>query len=282
MRRMLLAVLLLAGCAPQPRAAVGTRAQSDIPLRVVTYNIRHGVGSDDKLDLERTAAVLRRLNPDIIALQEVDERVERSGRVDQAARLGELLGMQHAFGSFMDYQGGRYGLAILARHPIRTATPLRLRDGNEPRVALVVRLALPDSSSLTAISVHFDWVVNDSFRFAQARQVAAFLDTLSSAYVLMGDFNDEPGSRTLALFQERATEAPKPADRHLTFSAAQPAKEIDFIFVAPSERWRIGPAQVVDEAVASDHRPVFAELVLRPAVRGASAHHVVPPAYAAR
>ncbi|NJD10253.1 MAG: hypothetical protein FIB01_07350, partial [Gemmatimonadetes bacterium] len=235
-----------------------------LTLRVVTYNIRHGAGSDDTLNLERTAAVLRRLQPDIVALQEVDERVTRSGGVDQAARLGELLGMHPAFGSFMDYQGGRYGLALLTRFPIRRATPVRLRDGNEPRVALVVEQALPDSSALTAISVHFDWVANDSFRYAQAQQVAAVLDTLRTPYLLMGDFNDEPGSRTLALFQARATEVRKPADEHFTFSASRPEKEIDFIFVAPAARWRAASARVVPEAVASDHRPVFAALTLRP------------------
>lgn len=271
MKRILLGALLLAACAPQaPAGARPDGAAADgMPLRVVSYNIRHGVGSDDSLDLERTAAVLRRLHPDIVALQEVDERVERSGRVDQAARLGELLGMQHAFGSFMDYQGGRYGLAILARHPIRQATPLRLRDGNEPRVALATELALPDSSRLTVVNVHFDWVANDSFRFAQASQVAALLDTLRGTYILLGDFNDEPGSRTLALFQQRATEARKPAAAHFTFPAARPEKEIDFIFVAPSERWRVIRVEVVAEAVASDHRPVLAATASR-AAAGAS------------
>jgi endonuclease/exonuclease/phosphatase family metal-dependent hydrolase len=163
----------------------------------------------------------------------------------------------------MDYQGGRYGLAILSRHPIRRATPVRLRTGNEPRVALAAELALPDSSRLTAISVHFDWVANDSFRYSQASQVAALLDTLRTPYVLLGDFNDEPGSRTLALFHQRATEARKPAGGHFTFSATKPEKEIDFILVAPAARWDIGRVEVVDEPVASDHRPVSAQLTLR-------------------
>jgi len=273
---------------------------------VVSYNIRHGVGMDDRLDLERTAATLRRLQPDIVALQEVDEGVGRSGRVDQPARLGELLGMEHAFGSFMEYQGGRYGLAILSRHPIRSVTSVRLRDGNEPRVALAVVLELRESGgaasagaadspgeadsageadrangagpawmagangagpSLTVIDVHFDWVADDSFRFAQAQQVAAVLDTLTGHYLLMGDFNDQPGSRTLALFQERATEARKPAAARLTFSATDPEKEIDFIFVSPASRWEIGSVQVVPATLASDHRPVLAVLGLSPTVQ---------------
>jgi len=261
-------LLLLAGCA----AASPPRLPPVAPasLQVVSYNIRAGRGLDGRFDVERTAAVLARLAPDIVALQEVDERVERSGRVDQAARLGELLGMDHAFGSFMDFQGGRYGLAILTRVRIRAARPLRLIEGNEPRVALAVELDLADGTRLTVVNVHFDWVAADSFRIAQARQVAAFLDGLDGPWLLLGDFNDQPGSRTLALFQERAAEARKPATERFTFPANQPDREIDFIFAAPSGAWAVGAATVVEETAASDHRPVSATVRWQPGVGGAT------------
>lgn len=234
------------------------------PLTVVSYNIRHGAGMDDKVRLERTAATLRSLDADFIGLQEVDEKVTRSGGADQAALLGGLLGMQHAFGAFMDYQGGRYGMAILSRWPITRVTPLRLPDGNEPRIALMAAVTLPDGTDLTLVNVHFDWVDNDNFRFTQAKVLAAVLDTLSTPYLLMGDFNDQPRSRTLRLFQSRAKEAAKPIDAHFTFPSPEPVKEIDFIFVAPASRWTIGDVEVIAEQMASDHRPVRAEVHLRP------------------
>jgi endonuclease/exonuclease/phosphatase family metal-dependent hydrolase len=188
--------------------------------------------------------------------------VERSGSVDEAAALGERLGMQHAFGAFMEYQGGQYGMGILSRFPITRATPVRLPDGNEPRVALAAELRLPDGRALMVVNVHFDWVSDDAFRFRQAGALTTFLDSLSIPYVLLGDFNDEPGSRTLALFQRRATEVRKPADDHLTFSSTDPVKEIDFVFVAPARAWRVGWARPVTERMASDHRPVIAEASL--------------------
>ena len=83
-------------------------------------------------------------------------------------------------------------------------------------------------------------------------------------YVLLGDFNDEPGSRTLALFEARATQLRKPASDHFTFSSTEPVKEIDFVFVAPARAWGTGSAHPVTERMASDHRPVVAEVVLRP------------------
>lgn len=254
-----LAAAITLGCAAAPR---GT--PTDVGLRVVSYNIRHGRGMDDSVDLARTAAVLRGLRPDVVGLQEVDRMVRRSGDVDEAAALGAMLGLSHAFGAFMPYQGGEYGLAVLSRFPITRATPVRLPDGNEPRVALAAELRLPDGRALMVVNVHFDWVANDTFRLKQATALTTVLDTLRIPYVLLGDFNDEPGSRTLALFRARAREVEKPASDRLTFSSTAPEKEIDFVFVAPAAAWRTMGARPVTERMASDHRPVLAEIALRP------------------
>lgn len=232
-------------------------------IRVVSYNIKHGRGNDNTVDLARTAAVLRALTPDIVGLQEVDLLAERSGKVDEARALGEALGLHHAFGKFMDFQGGGYGMGVLSRFPITRSQELRLAEGNEPRVALVVDVRLPDERALTMVNVHFDWVRDDAFRFAQARQVAEFLDGLTHPYVLLGDFNDEPGSRTLELFTARAAEASKPRDNRLTFSSTAPVREIDFIFMAPREAWTVSEVRVIDEKMASDHRPLLGVLALR-------------------
>lgn len=258
---LLLAVSALAACGPALGAG-GTVADAPV-LRVMSYNIHHGEGMDGRVDLERIAGVLRPHAPDLVALQEVDERVERSGGADQAARLGALLDMHHAFGPFMDYQGGRYGLAILSRRPIRDVQVLRLAEGNEPRVALAVKVGTSEGGELTFVCVHFDWVADDGFRYAQAQQVASFLDTLDGPYVIAGDFNDLPESRTLALFQQRAAGAAKPSDRRFTFSSTEPAREIDFIFMAPADRWTARSVEVIAETMASDHRPVSAVLEMR-------------------
>ena len=233
-------------------------------LRVVSYNIKHGRGNDNVVNLDRAASVLRTLQPDIVGLQEVDDLATRSGGVPQAERLGRSLGMHHAFGRFMDFQGGAYGMAILSRHPIVRTESVRLPDGNEPRVALAVEVQLPSNGRLTIVNVHFDWVEDDTFRFAQASALTTYLDALKTPYILLGDFNDEPKSRTLALFQQRAAEAKKPAADRFTFSSTEPNKEIDFIFTAPATAWRAREVRVITEPLVSDHRPLLAVLELAP------------------
>ena len=254
---ILLSYAAITGCASSARPADDG---APVSWRVVTYNIHHARGMDDSVSVDRIARVLRSLDADLVALQEVDERVTRSGGVDQAARLGELLGMHHAFGSFMDYQGGRYGLAILSRCEIADTDVIRLKEGNEPRVALAVRVRTLDGQSLTFASVHFDWVGDDSFRFEQASEVAEYLDEVSGRYIVAGDFNDQPGSRTLALFRARAREAAKPAAGRMTFPSTAAEREIDFIFAAPANEWAVGEVRVLAEPLASDHLPVAAEL----------------------
>lgn len=239
-----------------------TQPGKQIPstFRVVSYNIKHGRGNDNRVDLARTAAVIEKLRPDFVGLQEVDENAKRSNKVDQVAELAKRLGMNPAFGSFMDFQGGRYGMGILSKHPIKSVTSVKLPKGNEPRVALAVEVALPSGESIMLVNVHFDWVKDDAFRFAQAQELRSYLDTLEIAYILLGDFNDQRGSRTLELLSRDSVDALKPADDYFTFSSDKPTVEIDFIFAAPKSKWSVQKVKVIDEPIASDHRPVLAVL----------------------
>jgi len=239
------------------------RPADDVQIRVLSYNIRHGAGMDERVDIGRSAALIKKLNPDLVGLQEVDNNVERSGSIDQAAEIGRLAGLSPAFGSFMDYQGGQYGMGALSRFPIVATESIRLPEGNEPRVALMVHVKLGSGETMALVNVHFDWVADDGFRFKQASFLAERLKQLKMPYVLLGDFNDEPGSRTIKLFQGMAREVVKPVGDRFTFSSVKPAKEIDFVFVAPPERWGVRSMKVLDEPVVSDHRPVLAEVVLK-------------------
>jgi endonuclease/exonuclease/phosphatase family metal-dependent hydrolase len=232
-------------------------------ITIATYNIRHGRGMDERVDLVRTAAAIRALGADIVALQEVDRRVQRSGSEDQPAILGELLDMYAAFGGFFPYQGGEYGMALLSRHPLERITPLRLPDGNEPRIALMAQMLLPSGARVQVVNVHFDWVRDDSLRYRQVEALAAVLDTVSLPVILLGDFNDVPGSRTLQRWQSRFVGLAKPSEDQFTFSSTEPNKEIDHILLAPPSRWEGRSARVVTDTLTSDHRAVVGRVTLR-------------------
>lgn len=128
---------------------------------------------DDRVDLKRAAQVIRRLDPDLVALQEIDSQTTRTDRIDQAQRLGELTGMHAMFGGFMDYREGQYGMALLSRSPIEEATNHRLPDGPEPRTALTARVRLGDDGpEVVFVSIHLyrsaeERLAEDSLTFPQ-------------------------------------------------------------------------------------------------------------------
>ncbi|MEL7497500.1 MAG: endonuclease/exonuclease/phosphatase family protein [Planctomycetota bacterium] len=259
---------------PSDHAAVVTRfvwPKQDLNasrLRVATYNIRHGAGTDGKLDLSRTGAVIKNLRADVIGLQEVDCKVRRSKNVDQPEFLAKQTGMNASFGSFMDYDGGQYGMAILSRFPIIRKQEVRLPDGNEPRIALACEIQLPNDQTIMAVNVHFDWVKNDQFRFSQATVLAEYLEQLDTPYILLGDFNDTADSRTVQLLAKNKRHNRQPQMNRSTFPSTDPKTEIDFLLASPLLSWKLAHYTPLDAAKTSDHRPVLAIFDLINAAKG--------------
>ena len=236
-------------------------APEPVTLRVLSYNVRHGEGLDRRLDLERVAAVIREARPDIVALQEIDRNTDRTDRVDQAARLGELTGLEHVFGAFMEYQGGEYGMALLSRWPVVATTNHPLPPGAEPRSTLAARIRLPGVAGEVIVSgIHL--YRTEAERLRQARRLVDIFEHEQAPVILAGDFNSPPGDPIMDLVGQHWT-LPKRASPSLTFPANQPDREIDFIGYRPADRCRVLEYRVLSEPVASDHRPVLMVLSLR-------------------
>jgi endonuclease/exonuclease/phosphatase family metal-dependent hydrolase len=247
--------LLLAGADWALSAAETTE------LRVLTFNILHGANADGELNLEAKGEFVVRQAVDLAFLQEIDEKCERSRGVDQMAVLGRITGMAPAFGAFMPYQGGRYGLGTLSALPVVSIRELRLPDGGEPRVALFSEVEVL-GRPLLAVNVHFDWIEDDSSRYAQARALLTELATIDLPMIVAGDFNDAPESRTMRGFFE-AGFSPVEA-LGATWNARAPSVDIDHILVRSGRGLRLEPlgGEVLDERTLSDHRPVLGRVVV--------------------
>ncbi|MFT7486617.1 MAG: endonuclease/exonuclease/phosphatase family metal-dependent hydrolase [Candidatus Paceibacteria bacterium] len=252
--RSLLLLVLVAAC-----STVKDPVQEARPLRVLAYNIKHGLGMDGKLDLERVAQLIQSFDPDIVTLQEVDNGCSRSGGVQQAAWLAEACGMYSAFGAFMPYQGGEYGMAVLSRHPILDSHNLRLPDGSEPRTALGIRVATTQGE-LIVCGIHL--YNTEIERMQQATVLTDHFAEANCPVILAGDFNSEPGSVVMEYLVQNWTLIPKTGDP-LTFPADVPDREIDFCWVHHGTIVTDAFLRVIDEKVISDHRPLLLEIRLR-------------------
>ncbi len=255
---LVLPILVSLGCAPEGRSAPGPGDAGDT-IRVLAYNIHHGEGMDSLLDLERIAALIRSVDPDLVALQEVDSVTTRTGAVDQAAELARLTGMDSRFGRFMPYRGGAYGMAILSRWPVRESTNLRLPEGAEPRSALSVVVQLPGTGrSLRFVGIHL--YRSEEERMAQAVALDSMLAQRDLSTLLAGDFNSTPDSPVLEHLARSWTVVSKGDDR-LTYPSFAPEREIDFVLLRTTDEFEVVRERVLDEPIASDHRPVLVDLV---------------------
>lgn len=231
-------------------------------LRIASYNVHACVGRDGRRDAARVAAVVRELDADVIALQEVlsDEAAEGP---DQFGYLAGAVGLDAIEGPTLHAEGARYGNAILARLPLLDVARLDLSvSRRESRGAVAVDLA-HGGLRLRVVATHLGLV-----RSERRRQVALLLDWLDALpspeppalWALAGDMNEWiPRAWTLRRLDGRFGRAPTVR----SFPAARPLLRLDRIWVAPLGALRRLEAHRSARArVASDHLPVVADVEL--------------------
>ncbi|MGN6334426.1 endonuclease/exonuclease/phosphatase family protein [Mycobacterium sp.] len=251
-------------------------------MRVATFNILHGRTVGDGVVVDRLRDCVRRLDPDVLSLQEVDCDQPRSEHADLTAAAAEAMGaVEHRFVAAISGTPGAtwmaatgqeqpgtaaYGIALLSRYPVTswqvlrlpripTRFPMYLPGPNrvmivdeEPRAAVVARLRTP-MGGLTVANTHLSFVPGWNRR--QLRRLIQDLRGFPGPRLLTGDLNMTPttvrrwsGMRALAAAQ--------------TFPADHPNRQLDHI-LTDDPRLR-GGAVKADQMTISDHRPLVVDL----------------------
>jgi endonuclease/exonuclease/phosphatase family metal-dependent hydrolase len=233
-------------------------------LRVLTYNIHHGEGTDNMIDLSRQAEIVNSVRPDLVALQEVDLRTERTAGVNQLEEIARLTGMHAEFGKAMDFSGGTYGVGVLSRWPIVSArnAPLPAPSEREPRTALTALVRVDAAGPLLRFTTtHLDQGADDSNRLVQAAHLNAALAADDGVQeILAGDMNSRFDAQVMKVLEGQWTNATTADPSMLLAPDGRPRFRGDYILVRPAHCWRVIEATVLDDRLASDHRPVLAVL----------------------
>jgi endonuclease/exonuclease/phosphatase family metal-dependent hydrolase len=251
-------------------------------IRVVTYNILGGRNTDGARELNRVAEVVRALNPDLVALQEVDVGTKRINGRDVAKELGALTGLQAYFAEAMPFQGGRYGVGVLTRLPAESHRGhlLPARPGSEPRAALEVVYRMheaADARRVRFISTHLDHQRAEDDRVAQVEKLLELFPEPSMAPVaiLAGDLNAGLGAPSLGLLAPKWVAVWPDGNAAATFPVEKPRVGIDHVFTGRGAKWTVlrvaaGTAIFPEDAEwkemllkSSDHVPVVVDLELR-------------------
>ena len=219
--------------------------QNQRQVRVMSYNVRHCAGVDMVLDYDRTAAVISKQQPDVVALQELDSMTGRSGYRYQLGELADRTQYYPIFGSAIDYDGGKYGVGILTRERPVSVKRIPL-PGEEPRVLLVVEL-----KDYVIACTHLDLEAEQ--RLASVPLIVAEAQRWQKPFVLAGDWNDVPNSPLLQELEESFTIL---SGNDATFPADEPQDCIDYVASFKGQSVMVLKSIVIDEPEASDHRPL--------------------------
>lgn len=248
-------------------------------LKIATYNIGKNEASSAVSDFTALNSAIKRIDADIIAIQEVDNKTLRSQKIDQLKKIADANKMHYAFGKALDFDGGEYGVGLLSKYKILHSQVVKLPSGDaEQRVTLLAQVEVPGFDSAPIIMVtHLDWQKDPAIRTEQARYLldlgigdaaSDFKDIASSIKILAGDFNSTQDEQPLKEIRYFFNEVVKEGTDTRSWPAVNPAIDIDHIFTFKGQKWNVKNVDIPHNtpeftwSTASDHLPVIADLEL--------------------
>jgi endonuclease/exonuclease/phosphatase family metal-dependent hydrolase/arylsulfatase A-like enzyme len=244
-------------------------------LSMMTYNIHHAQGADDRLDLDRIAEEIRSQEVHVVGLQEVDRHwSERSEFVDQASYLADELGMHVVYGANLDQDPltpgaprRQYGTAILSRYPIlESENTLLPKLGTSEQRGLLEALVNVRGTRYRVYNTHLQHNSPnaESGRAQRTMQIEAIVDEMREErepHALVGDLNAAPADPEMQPLYRRLVDAWTAGGigPGFTHSSTAPTRRIDYVFVTRDTRVE---GAYVPGTIGSDHLPVVADVTL--------------------
>lgn len=235
-----------------------------LKLKVATYNIHGGIGTDGKLDLARVARVLKVGACDVIGLNEVYHYTDGTSQDEIiAAELGP--GWRSVFGKTILKPGAAYGNAILTRLPIVSSEVWMLDEFPRQERRGLLRVTVSHAGELVHVfTTHMG--LSGTMRQKNAAQALEIMAGYTDGkQILLGDFNEVPPARGLKLVTDAGfTDAwdTYGLTAGKTFPSRPALRRLDYIWLGPglaAETCYVGAFK--EAKIASDHRPVFAAVI---------------------
>lgn len=245
-------------------------ATQNMRISVMTYNIHSCIGVDGQVSPMRIAEVISEYAPDMVALQEVDNEIARTGMVNQVAVIGEALGMSYHFHPNTPFNGGHFGNALLSRHSLRIVKTglfprYQCRRELERRGAILAEVEI-EARCIRVLNTHLG--LRRMERKAQVEKLLGHewvgLTNRSFPVILCGDFNAHPLSMVCRLLKRQFRDVQGCLRRQRsrkTWHSNYPIVRIDHVFVSPDFTVRdVLVPRTARTRIASDHLPVIAHL----------------------
>ena len=238
-------------------------------LCLATYNIHQGMGKFDKkfkYAIREQLEYLEWENLDVFGLNEVNWHIARSGMADAPADIAAFTGRHVEYAAARSVGKGNYGNAVVSKEKPLSTLRVDLPRGNGQK-GLKCSLMLCEFGDFWFGSTHLEVrsaITNQLKSVEILRKVVAEKSKTKPVF-LSGDWNNEPGSVTLAKMGEFMTILNDPKERTYNGFSAKPMDDercIDYIAVdnAHAHLFKVAERRVKGWSFASDHNPVFVTL----------------------
>jgi endonuclease/exonuclease/phosphatase family metal-dependent hydrolase len=236
-----------------------------IRLKIATYNIHKCVGIDRKYSPERIVDVLREIDADVVALQEVVCHSLGHKRDHQAEFISEELEMDFRLGENRLHKGGEYGNVVLSRFPIADHKNYDITVKKyEPRGCQRAEIDLGAGGRLQFVNLHMGTSYFER-RLQVHRLLASHVledPTIVGRRIVAGDFNEWTKGMTTKLFRSnfRGIEPKLHLGKNRTYPGIMPLVHLDHIYF--DDDFRLLNAHLHRSRTAlfaSDHLPIVAE-----------------------
>ncbi len=229
-------------------------------VRFVSYNIRSGTSSS----VEQVGDEIENLQPDIVALQEVNKGVSSRGGDDQARMLADQLGFHFVYAAASEKEDGTAGVALLTRFPIQSAERHDLKGNlaREPRVAIDAQVCTGGASPTRVVATHTDllpWSATDAAKDIAENVLRGDVD----ATFVMGDLNSLPGWEAVKTLLSRGfVDVIGQVAEGSTYIRDFLPRRLDYILASDDIAPRVTDAGIHHEegGEASDHLPIYVDV----------------------
>lgn len=244
----LLAAVTFTACNPK-KSQQPTEDQPNVEVCLMTYNVHNCIGMDNERDYRRIADAIRKARPDVVALQELDSVTGRNGGVYALDSLRALTGMKGFFATAIPYDGGSYGIGLLAKEE-----PIEIRTVPMPGREEARTMIVAEFENYVFCATHQSLTPED--QEASVPLILQAIGNTGKPLFLAGDMNSHPYEQPQALLRKHFRTLNDTTD--YTFPADRPQECIDYIYALTDKKYSLEIVQdtVIAEQVASDHRPV--------------------------